>query len=90
MGQTASDWAAHVLGVPQDAMLELVNKSLPTALGLAAIPFIVHPIDSGVHALLNATLRPLLRRAICKNGGAKAGLPICKKPRQSSGTHRRH
>ena len=44
----------------------------------AAIPFIVHPIDAAVHALLNATLRPALRRYICDAaGGAQAGLVVC-------------
>lgn len=44
----------------------------------AAIPFIVHPIDAGVHAILNSTLRPALRRYICRDaGGAEAGLAIC-------------
>lgn len=44
----------------------------------AAIPFIVHPIDAGVHAVLNATLRPAMRRYICQEaGGREAGLVIC-------------
>ena len=44
----------------------------------AAIPFIVHPIDAGVHAVLNASLRPAMRRYICQQaGGAEAGLAIC-------------
>ncbi len=44
----------------------------------AAIPLIVHPIDSAVHAVLNATLRPAMRRYICQEaGGAQAGLAIC-------------
>lgn len=30
----------------------------PTALGLAAIPVIIHPIDSLVHTVMDATLRP--------------------------------
>lgn len=39
---------------------------------------IVHPIDSAVHAVLNATLRPAMRRYICQEaGGAEAGLAIC-------------
>mmetsp|Transcript_51304 Transcript_51304/g.94838 ORF Transcript_51304/g.94838 Transcript_51304/m.94838 type:complete len:180 (-) Transcript_51304:5-544(-) len=32
---------------------------LPTLVGLACIPFIVHPVDEGVHMLLNRTIRPL-------------------------------
>ena len=56
---------------------------LPCSGGLprccAAIPLIVHPIDTAVHALLNHSLRPLLRRHICNaTGGAEAGLAICK------------
>lgn len=48
----------------------------------AAIPFIVHPIDSAVHAALNATLRPAMRRYICREaGGAEAGLAICERCR---------
>lgn len=35
-------------------------------MGLAAIPFIVHPIDEGVHGVLDLTLRPLMRGVICK------------------------
>lgn len=46
----------------------------------AAIPFIVHPIDGAVHAVLNATLRPAMRRYICREaGGAQAGLAICER-----------
>lgn len=49
----------------------------------AAIPFIVHPIDGGVHAILNATLRPAMRRYICSDaGGAQAGLAICEDCKQ--------
>ncbi len=53
------------------------------ALPPAAIPFIVHPIDSAVHAVLNATLRPAMRRYICQEaGGAEAGLAICESKKQ--------
>ncbi|GAB4814438.1 hypothetical protein N2152v2_001484 [Parachlorella kessleri] len=70
--------SAALLGIPGDVFLENMNKSIPTAVGLLAIPFIVHPIDSGVHALLNATLRPALRRLICNEArGIEAGLRIC-------------
>ena len=58
-------------------MTALVNKSLPTAVGLAAIPFIVHPIDNTVHAVMNATLRPAMRKYVCSNGGNLAGLAVC-------------
>lgn len=37
---------------------------LPTAFGLSLIPFIVTPIDKGVHYLLDATLRPALDKAV--------------------------
>lgn len=57
--------------------LTYFNKSVPTAVGLSAIPFIVHPIDTTVHAVLNASLRPTMKRLICSQGGAAAGLSIC-------------
>ncbi|KAI7836804.1 hypothetical protein COHA_009349 [Chlorella ohadii] len=69
---------AAALGLSNEAFLTTFNKSVPTALGLLAIPFIVHPIDAGVHAVLNATLRPAMRRYICQEaGGCEAGLVIC-------------
>ena len=56
-----------------------------------AIPFIVHPIDSGVHALLNSTLRPALRRLICAEaGGALAGLQICEREGCQQAAWREH
>lgn len=67
-----------ILGVSQEVFITNFNKSVPTACGLAAIPFIVHPIDGAVHALLNATLRPAMRKFICEGAGGKdAGLAIC-------------
>lgn len=33
------------------------SRGLSTAIGLAAIPFIVQPIDSGVDTLMNKTFR---------------------------------
>ncbi len=43
-----------------------------------AIPFIVHPIDNAIHALLNVTLRPALKKAVCEGGqGKEAGLALC-------------
>ncbi|KAI3428478.1 hypothetical protein D9Q98_007303 [Chlorella vulgaris] len=70
--------AAQALGVAPDVFLATLNKSVPTALGLLAIPFIVHPIDAAVHAALNATLRPALRRYVCRSaGGKEAGLAVC-------------
>lgn len=56
----------------------LVEKSVPTFCGLATIPFIVHPIDTTVHAILNVSMRPALRKFLCDNGqGCAAGLKIC-------------
>lgn len=60
-----------------EALTTLVNKSLPTAVGLSAIPFIVHPIDNAVHALMNRTLRPAMRKYVCERGGTLAGLALC-------------
>lgn len=59
-------------------LLELFDKTLPTMFGLGAIPFIVHPIDEGVHLLLNKSLRPMMKKYICANDGGLAGLEICK------------
>jgi len=39
----------------------LAQKGLVTAIGLAAIPFIVHPIDTGVEAAMDSTLRKLYK-----------------------------
>ena len=70
---------ALVVGAAPDSFVETLNKSLPTAAGLIAIPFIVHPIDAAVHGILNATLRPAMRTYICNEaGGAEAGLAVCK------------
>ena len=44
----------------------------------AAIPFIVHPIDNGIHALLNFSLRPAMRKYVCGPGqGSLAELEVC-------------
>jgi fission process protein 1 len=63
----------------------------------AAIPFIVHPIDNTIHALLNATMRPAMRKYVCGPGqGALADLDMCadcklaaeeSSPGSSNGTH---
>lgn len=46
--------------------------------GVAAIPFIVHPIDNAIHALMNITLRPAMRKYICGPGqGCLADLEMC-------------
>lgn len=61
-----------------DTVTALAAKSLPTLSGLVAIPFIVHPIDNTVHAILNVSMRPVLRKAVCQSGrGQLAGLAIC-------------
>ena len=39
--------------------LTAAGSRIPTLTGLACIPLIVHPIDTGVDWLLDATLRPL-------------------------------
>ena len=38
----------------------LTRKWITTAIGLGVIPFIVHPIDSGVHAAMDLTVRKFL------------------------------
>ena len=44
----------------------------------AAIPFIVHPIDNAIHAVMNMTLRPAMRKYVCSSGqGSLAGLQMC-------------
>lgn len=69
---------AATLGVSVDSVAEVVEKSVPTFCGLAAIPFIVHPIDNTVHAILNVSMRPALRQRLCEEGqGRLAGLGIC-------------
>ncbi|BDA50051.1 probable mitochondrial fission process protein 1 [Coccomyxa sp. Obi] len=61
-----------------DVLMAILDKSLPTASGLAAIPFIVHPIDNAIHALMNLTLRPAMRKYICGPGqGGLADLDMC-------------
>lgn len=69
---------ASITGTDPDTVAELVEKSVPTFCGLAAIPFIVHPIDAFVHAILNVSMRPTLRQFLCNTGQGKlAGLTIC-------------
>ena len=64
--------------LPPETVLSFAEKSLPTFIGLLTIPFIVHPIDSAVHGILNASLRPILRGYICNQaGGLDAGLAVC-------------
>lgn len=76
--RTAVEALAASMSMQGPALLELIDKSLPTALGLGAIPFIVHPIDNGIHALMNVTLRPAMRDYICKQQqGNLADLALC-------------
>jgi len=35
---------------------------LPQAVGLTSIPFIITPIDEGVHRFADMTYKPILRR----------------------------
>ena len=54
-------WAAKKL-VDSDAVAKLppvAKKWAPTIVGLSMIPFIVHPIDTGVTMLLDSTIRQL-------------------------------
>ena len=69
---------AATFGTNTDTVAGLVEKSVPTFCGLATIPFIVHPIDETVHAILNVSMRPALRKYLCNSGqGRSAGLKIC-------------
>lgn len=69
---------ATALNVDFDTVTAVVEKSVPTFSGLVAIPFIVHPIDNTVHAILNVSMRPFLRKTVCQYGqGQMAGLAIC-------------
>ena len=56
---------------------DVLERMLPTMVGLAVIPFIVHPIDNAVHVLLNTTLRRSMRTVICQRGGEAVGLDMC-------------
>lgn len=72
------EWIAGATALPPETVLSFAEKSLPTFIGLMTIPFIVHPIDSAVHGILNASLRPILRGYICDQaGGTDAGLAVC-------------
>ena len=64
---------------PIDHFLCLMPASAHIGFHLpAAIPFIVHPIDNAIHALLNLSMRPAMRKYICGQGqGAQADLAIC-------------
>lgn len=93
----AAALASSVGVASADALLAVADKSIPTAVGLAAIPFIVHPIDNAIHALLNVTLRPALKKFVCEQGkGKEAGLELCeecgpwKRPAKKEGGGKKH
>lgn len=50
-----------LLGASTTTAAAVVAAALPTVVGLLAIPIIAHPIDEAVGALLNNTLRPMLK-----------------------------
>lgn len=71
-------YMATTLNIDVQTVSEFVEKSVPTFCGLLAIPFIVHPIDNTVHAILNVSMRPALRKYLCETGqGRLAGLVMC-------------
>ena len=66
-GFTINRWVAFVTYVIntihlQDSVPEVVFNNLPTALGLALIPFIVAPLDNLVEEVLDKTTRPFLSK----------------------------
>lgn len=71
--------AATAVNMEPELVQTLLDKSIPTFVGLAAIPFIVHPIDNAIHGLMNLTLRPAMRKYVCGPGqGTLADLQMCK------------
>jgi len=50
-------WTVGKLPLPGRARI-----ILPTAIGLASIPMIIHPIDHSVHVLMDNTSRPVVRK----------------------------
>ena len=52
--------AAIAAALPVDAAGPAVLASVPTALGLVTIPFIVEPIDETVHKVSDVSVRPAL------------------------------
>ncbi|KAK9822783.1 hypothetical protein WJX74_008577 [Apatococcus lobatus] len=76
--QGVAESAAGALHTTADSVVAIGDKSLPTAIGLAVIPFIVHPIDNLIHAIMNASMRPAVRKFVCGAGqGSLATLDIC-------------
>lgn len=72
-GQRLAETLARGSALGSDAPLSTVSKAIPTLLGLVLIPLIARPIDHGVHALLDATLRPVLRKVLEGTGALRAG-----------------
>jgi len=51
-------WASNIGLKKIGALPTPIRKWTVTAIGLSAIPFIIHPIDNGIHWCLDKTLRP--------------------------------
>ena len=63
------------------AQIELLIKSGPTFLGLATIPFIVHPIDGAVDAIFDNSIRKVFRSILREKAGDLADdLTCCQVP----------
>ena len=56
--------------------LKFAQAQIPVA-GLGAIPFIVHPIDESVHAVMNVSLRPAIKKFLCGPGLPSMLAPYC-------------
>jgi len=54
--------AASLIGLAKTipGVAETARKWMVTGIGLGVIPFIVHPIDSGVHVVMDNTTRKLI------------------------------
>lgn len=59
---------------------------LPTAVGLGAIPLIVHPIDHGVHAVMDTTTRPVMERFCNVRLRSSHGHPPASPPGDTEGS----
>jgi len=80
----SEDWTectvtSHILQTCQSKHTTLSRVPIHnTDFDSAVIPFIVHPIDNGIHAIMNASLRPAMRKYICGPGqGDLAQLDTC-------------
>ena len=51
----------------QTAAPKAMRAYAPTALGLAIIPLIIHPIDELVHRGMDETIRPFMRRKVAQH-----------------------